>query len=288
MRNADLALYQAKDGGRGTSRFFEPEMDAQMQARRELESDLRKALPANEFELYYQPVVDLASNEISGFEALIRWHHPSKGMIAPNTFIPLTEEIGLIIPLGEWALRDACATAARWPAHLKIAVNLSPAQFRSPGLLQAIVDALASSGLAPDRLELEITEKILLQDSEATLAMLYSLRELGVRIAMDDFGTGYSSLSYLRKFPFDKIKIDRSFVSDLSEANVDAIAVVRSVAQLGVSLGMATTAEGVETKEQLDRVRAEGCTEMQGYYICPPSPAWEITKLFKQKGMNAA
>jgi diguanylate cyclase (GGDEF)-like protein len=279
IRNADLALYRAKGDGRNTYRFFEPEMDAQMQARRELESDLRKALPANEFELYYQPVVDLASNEISGFEALIRWHHPSKGMIAPNTFIPLTEEIGLIIPLGEWALRDACATAARWPAHLKIAVNLSPAQFRSPGLLQAIVGALASSGLAPDRLELEITEKILLQDSEATLAMLYSLRELGVRIAMDDFGTGYSSLSYLQSFPFDKIKIDRSFVRDIAEST-GSLNIVRAVAALAKGLGMTATAEGVETEQQLDTIRAEGCTEMQGYLFSRPLPAQEIEKLF--------
>jgi EAL domain-containing protein (putative c-di-GMP-specific phosphodiesterase class I) len=254
-------------------------MDAQMQARRELESDLRKALSANEFELHYQPVVDLASNEISGLEALIRWRHPSKGMVAPNMFIPLAEEIGLIIPLGEWVLRQACATAALWPAQLKIAVNLSPAQFRSPGLLQAIVGALAASGLAPDRLELEITEAILLQDSEATLAMLYSLRELGVRIAMDDFGTGYSSLSYLQSFPFDKIKIDRSFVRDIAEST-GSLNIVRAVAALAKGLGMTATAEGVETAEQLDTIRAEGCTEMQGYLFSRPLPACEIEKLF--------
>jgi diguanylate cyclase (GGDEF)-like protein len=279
IRNADLALYRAKGDGRGTYRFFEPEMDAQMQARRELESDLRKALSANEFELHYQPVVDLASNEISGLEALIRWRHPSKGMVAPNMFIPLAEEIGLIIPLGEWVLRQACATAALWPAQLKIAVNLSPAQFRSPGLLQAIVGALAASGLAPDRLELEITEAILLQDSEATLAMLYSLRELGVRIAMDDFGTGYSSLSYLQSFPFDKIKIDRSFVRDIAEST-GSLNIVRAVAALAKGLGMTATAEGVETAEQLDTIRAEGCTEMQGYLFSRPLPACEIEKLF--------
>jgi diguanylate cyclase (GGDEF)-like protein len=279
IRNADLALYRAKDDGRGTYRFFEPEMDAQMQARRELESDLRKALAACEFQLHYQPVVDLASNEISGFEALIRWHHPVKGLIAPNTFIPLAEEIGLIVPIGEWALRQACATAAKWPAHFKIAVNLSPAQFRSPGLLQAIVGALAASGLAPDRLELEITEAILLQDSETTLGMLYRLRELGVRIAMDDFGTGYSSLSYLQSFPFDKIKIDRSFVRDIAEST-GSLNIVRAVAALAKGLGMTATAEGVETTQQLDTIRAEGCTEMQGYLFSRPLPADEIEKLF--------
>ena len=279
IRNADLALYRAKGDGRGTYRFFEPEMDAEMQARRELEGDLRKALAAGEFELHYQPVVDLASNKISGFEALIRWHHPAKGMVPPNTFIPLAEEIGLIVPIGEWALRQACGTAAQWPAQFNIAVNLSPAQFRSPGLLQAIVVALAASGLAPDRLELEITETILLQDSEATLAMLYRLRELGVRIAMDDFGTGYSSLSYLQSFPFDKIKIDRSFITDVAEST-GSLNIVRAVAALAKGLGMAATAEGVETTQQLDTIRAEGCTEMQGYLFSRPLPAREIEQLF--------
>ena len=214
IRNADLALYRAKGDGRGTFRFFEPQMDVQMQARRTLEQDLRKALTTGEFELHYQPVVNLANDKISGFEALIRWQHPDKGMVSPATFIPLAEETGLIVPIGEWVIRQACATAARWPADIKIAVNLSPAQLRSPGLLQVVVSALAASGLAPDRLELEITETVLLHDSEATLAILYQLRELGVRIAMDDFGTGYSSLSHLQRFPFDKIKIDRSFIRE--------------------------------------------------------------------------
>ncbi len=217
LRNADLALYRAKADGRGTFRFFEPEMDALMQERRAMECDLRKALAAGEFELYYQPVVNLQSNRISGFEALMRWRHPDKGLISPATFIPLAEEIGFIVPLGDWAIRQACTRAARWPDKVKVAVNLSPVQFRSPGLVQTVVGALAASGLSPDRLELEITETILLQDSEATLAMLYQLRELGVRIAMDDFGTGYSSLSYLQSFPFDRIKIDRSFVKDITE-----------------------------------------------------------------------
>jgi diguanylate cyclase (GGDEF)-like protein len=278
MRNADLALYRAKSDGRGAFRFFEPEMDAQMQARRTLECDLRKALPANEFELYYQPVVDLATNEISGFEALVRWHHPERGMVAPGAFIPLAEETGLIVPLGEWAIRQACGTAAQWPGNLKIAVNLSPAQFRSPGLLNAIVGALATTGLGPDRLELEITETILLQDSEKTLATLSRLRELGVRVVMDDFGTGYSSLSYLQSFPFDKIKIDRSFVKDIAD-NPGSLNIVRAVAALAKGLGMSTTAEGVETAEQLDSIRAEGCTEMQGFLFSRPLPAGEVAKL---------
>jgi diguanylate cyclase (GGDEF)-like protein/PAS domain S-box-containing protein len=279
IRNADLALYRAKGDGRSTLRFFEPEMDAQMQERRALECDLRKALPAGEFELYYQPVVDLKSNEISGFEALMRWHHPERGMVAPGAFIPLAEEIGLIVPLGEWAIRQACATAAQWPENLRIAVNLSPAQFRSPGLLQAIVGALAAAGMSASRLELEITETILLQESEATLTLLYRLRELGVRIAMDDFGTGYSSLSYLQSFPFDKIKIDRSFVRDIAESP-GSLNIVRAVAALANGLGMVATAEGVETQEQLDTIKSEGCTEMQGFLFSRPLPAAEIERLF--------
>jgi diguanylate cyclase (GGDEF)-like protein len=279
IRNADLALYRAKGDGRGSYRFFEQEMDTQMQARHALERDLRRALPACEFELYYQPVVDLATDSISGFEALIRWHHPEKGMIPPDTFIPLAEEIGLIVPLGEWTIRQACAQAARWPADLKVAVNLSATQFRSPGLIGVIANALAASGLAPDRLELEITETTLLHDSETTLAMLYRLRELGVRIAMDDFGTGYSSLSYLQSFPFDKIKIDRSFVKDIVES-VGSLNIVRAVAALANGLGIAATAEGVETKEQLDTIRSEGCSEMQGFLFSRPLPAAEIERQF--------
>jgi len=282
MRNADLALYRAKNDGRGTYRFFEQEMDTQMQARRALECDLRRALPAQEFELYYQPVVDLKTNTISGFEALIRWRHPDKGMVAPNTFIPLAEEIGLIVPLGEWVIRDACATAVKWPGNLKVAVNLSGAQFKSPGLINMIASALAASGLAADRLELEITETILLQDSEATLGVLYQLRELGVRIAMDDFGTGYSSLSYLQSFPFDKIKIDRSFVKDIVESS-GSLNIVRAVAALAKGLGIAATAEGVETREQLDTIRSEGCSEMQGFLFSQPLPAYEIEKLLLAK-----
>jgi diguanylate cyclase (GGDEF)-like protein len=279
LRNADLALYRAKDDGRGTFRFFESAMDEQMQSRRVMEQDLRKALPAGEFELYYQPVVSLESNEISGFEALIRWNHPQRGLVAPATFIPLAEEIGFIVPLGEWVIRQACVTAARWPDHLNVAVNISAAQFRGTSLMSIIVNALASSGLHPTRLEVEITESVLLHDREATLAVLHQLRALGIRIAMDDFGTGYSSLTYLQCFPFDKIKIDRSFVKDITE-NTGSLYIVRAVAALANGMGMAATAEGVETREQLDTITAEGCTEMQGYLFSKPLPVHEIERLF--------
>jgi predicted signal transduction protein with EAL and GGDEF domain len=279
LKNADLALYRAKSEGRGTYRFFEPEMDQRMQARRSLEKDLRDALITGQFALHYQPLVNLERDEICGFEALLRWTHPVRGKVPPGEFIPIAEESNLIVPIGEWVIRQACAEAARWPEHLKVAVNVSPAQFKARNLADVVLQSLASAGIGPSRLELEITESVMLQDEEAAFATLTRLHDLGVRIALDDFGTGYSSLSNLRKFPFDKIKIDRSFVSDLSTANVDALAVVRSVAQLGVSLGMATTAEGVETREQLDAVRAEGCTEIQGYFICPPSPPDEIERL---------
>jgi EAL domain-containing protein (putative c-di-GMP-specific phosphodiesterase class I) len=281
MRNADLALYRAKGDGRRTYRFFEAEMDAQMQIRRALEDDLRKALPAGEFELHYQPVIDLKSDEISGFEALIRWRHGVNGLVAPGTFISLAEEIGFIVPLGEWAIRQACATAAKWPGNLKVAVNLSPVQFRGSGLIEVVVGALAASGLPAERLELEITENILLVDSEATLSTLYQLRALGVRIAMDDFGTGYASLSYLQSFPFDKIKIDRSFVKDIAEG-VGSLNIVRAVTAMATGLGMATTAEGVETWEQLEAVRAEGCTEMQGYLFSKPLPPDEVQKFLRK------
>jgi diguanylate cyclase (GGDEF)-like protein/PAS domain S-box-containing protein len=279
LRNADLALYRAKGDGRGTFRFFESAMDEQMQARRVMEQDLRKALPAGEFELYYQPVVNLGRNEISGFEALIRWNHPDAGQVPPSTFIPLAEEIGFIVPLGEWVIREACLAAARWPEHLNVAVNISAAQFHGISLLPVIVNALAASGLRPTRLEIEITETVLLRDREATLAMLHQLRALGVRIAMDDFGTGYSSLTYLQSFPFDKIKIDRSFVKDITE-NSGSLYIVRAVAALANGMGMAATAEGVETEEQRDKIAAAGCTEMQGYLFSRPLPVAEIERRF--------
>jgi diguanylate cyclase (GGDEF)-like protein len=282
VKNADLALYRAKGDGRGTFRFFEPGMDAQMQARRALENDLRRAVTAGEFELYFQPVVHLASDAITGFEALIRWNHPEKGMVSPGSFIPLAEETRLIIPIGEWVIRQACTTAVNWPGDLKVAVNLSPAQLRSPGLLQVIISALAASGLPANRLELEITETVLLQDSEATLTILYQLRELGVRIAMDDFGTGYSSLSHLQRFPFDKIKIDRSFISNISNS-ASSLNIVRAVAALASGLGVTATAEGVETQEQLEAVRSEGCDEMQGFLLSKPVPAGALEQLFIER-----
>ena len=280
LKNADLALYRAKDEGCGAYHFFEPEMDRRMQARRSLEVDLRNALVNGEFALHYQPLINIERDEICGFEALLRWTHPERGQVPPANFIPLAEETGLIVPIGEWVLRRACKEAATWPAHLRIAVNVSVAQFKPRNLVELVIKALAASGLKPQRLELEITESVMLQDEDGALECLTRLHDLGVRIALDDFGTGYSSLSNLRKFPFDKIKIDRSFVSDLSAANVDALAVVRSIAQLGVSLGMSTTAEGVETPEQMAQVRAEGCTEMQGFLFSRAVPADEIARLF--------
>src|SRR3984957_8865893 len=279
LRNADLALYRAKDDGRGTFRFFEPVMDLQMQTRRIMEQDLRKALPAGEFELYYQPVVNLASHTVSGFEALIRWNHPQRGLVSPGTFIPLAEEIGFIVPLGEWVIREACATAARRPGDSRIAINISAVHFRNTGLMQVIVGALAPSNPDPTRLEVEITETVLLQNKETTLVVLHQLRALGVRIALDDFGTGYSSLTYLQCFPFDKIKIDRSFVKDITE-NTGSLNIVRAVAALAKGMGMTATAEGVETKEQLDKITSEGCAEMQGFLFSRPLPAQEIERLF--------
>jgi diguanylate cyclase (GGDEF)-like protein len=276
LKNADMALYRAKADGRGVCRFFEPDMDARMQERRVLELDLRKALADGEFELFYQPLVDVRTETITGFEALLRWQHPQRGMVAPLEFIPLAEETGLIVPIGDWALRQACRQAVQWPPQVKVAVNLSPIQFKSKSLLTTVVTALSASGLSPNRLELEITESCLLHDSEQTLALLNQLRHLGVRISMDDFGTGYSSLSYLRKFPFDKIKIDGSFIRGMSS---DGLAIVRAVTAMSASLGLTTTAEGVETAEQMQLLRTEGCTEAQGYFFSRPRPAAEIGEL---------
>ena len=288
LKNADLALYRAKADNDESYHFFEPEMDRRIQKRRLLEHDLRNALMKGEFLIYYQPLLNLESDEICGFEALLRWDHPERGIVPPNDFITLAEETGLIKPIGEWVLRQACADAMKWPDHLKIAVNISPTQLKLCDLAEIVIHTLAATGLKPERLELEITESVMLENTDSAFRLLTRLHDIGVRIALDDFGTGYSSLSMLRRFPFDKIKIDRSFVSDLSLANVNALAVVRSVAQLGISLGMATTAEGVETKEQLEHVRAEGCTELQGYYICRPSPAREIDELIQKKCLKSA
>ena len=279
LRNSDLALYRAKGDGRGTFRFFELQMDAQSQDRRAMEYDLRSALVRNEFELYYQPIMDLRSDSVCGFEALLRWRHPERGLLLPGRFIPLAEEIGFIVPLGEWVVRQACATAVTWPEELQVSVNLSPVQFGSPGLVQVVMSALAASGLEPGRLELEITESTLLQNSEQTLSILYQLRELGVRIALDDFGTGYSSLNYLQSFPFDKIKIDRSFITDIADGT-GSVNIVRAVTAMAKGLGMTATAEGVETLEQLETVRAEGCGEVQGYYFSHPLPASELSRFY--------
>jgi diguanylate cyclase (GGDEF)-like protein len=275
VRKADMALYKAKADGRNRYCFFEPEMDARMQARRHLEMDLRKAIAGGDFELFYQPIIDLKTREPTTFEALIRWRHPARGLLLPVEFIPLAEETGIIIPLGGWILGRACMDAAEWPDDVRIAVNLSPAQFRSKGLLQTVMGALSASGLPPRRLELEITESVLLQDSDSTLATLHQLRDVGVRIVMDDFGTGYSSLSYLRKFPFDKIKIDQSFIHDMCDHG-DCLAIVRAVVAMGGGLSIGTTAEGVETPEQLELLADEGCTEAQGYLFSPPRSVADI------------
>jgi diguanylate cyclase (GGDEF)-like protein len=282
LRNADMALYRAKAEGRSTYSFFQPEMDAQMQERRRLELDLRKALAGDQFELYYQPLVDIAGGHVAAFEALLRWNHPERGLIGPDDFIPVAEDIGLIVPLGDWVLRQACRDAARWPAALSVAVNLSAAQFRNPALALSVVSALAQTGLQAKRLELEITETVLLQNDQAVLNALHDVRQLGVRVSMDDFGTGYSSLSYLRSFPFDKIKIDRSFISELGNDESDCAAIIRAVTRLGSSLGMTTTAEGVETREQLELLRAEGCTQAQGFLFSRPRPASEVPLMLRE------
>ena len=285
LKNADMALYRAKEEGRSTYRFFEAAMDARMQTRRAMELDLRKALALGEFRLEYQPLMTLANNSISQFEALIRWEHPERGTIPPGEFIPLTEEIGLIGAIGAWVLKEACTEAMKWPSDIKVAVNLSPVQFKHRKVVLDVIAALGASGLPANRLELEITESVLLQDTEATLTTLNELRDLGVRISMDDFGTGYSSLGYLRKFSFDKIKIDSSFVHDLSERG--SVAIVRAVTGLGNSLGIEITAEGVETEEQCSRLRKEGCTEIQGFLISKPVPGHKLAALLKQHDRKA-
>ena len=288
LKNADMALYGAKADGRGVYRFFEPKMDARMKDRRVLELALRKAFENGEFELYYQPVLNLGKGAVRCCEALIRWHHPQRGMVSPAEFIPVAEDIGLIVALGEWVIRQACFDAAQWPGDVGVAVNLSPTQLVSAGLLPAVLNALAFARLPPERLELEITEAVLMQNSEVTLRTLHQLRSLGIRISMDDFGTGYSSLSYLRSFPFDKIKIDRCFINGLGTSS-ESDAIVQAVAGLAESLNMTTTAEGVETGEQLDLVRRLGCTDVQGFYYSPPVTARELAKLLsKQHGLRVA
>ena len=277
-----MALYRAKADGRGTFRFFEAEMDATVKARRALENSLREALMEGQFTLHYQPILNLDENRIPCCEALIRWNHPERGMVPPGEFIPVAEEMGLIVAIGEWVLRQAWNDAATWPNNTKVAVNLSPIQMLSPNLVPMVIGALAAAGLPASRLELEITESVLMQNTEATVAALHQLRSLGVKISMDDFGTGFSSLSYLRRFPFDKLKIDRCFISDLSKHDQSGLAIVRSVAALAKNLGMITTAEGVETAEQVELVRMIGCTEVQGFYFGRPQPLKDIVRTLNQ------
>lgn len=284
LKHADLAMYRAKAAGRGTYRLFDPEMALRAQNRRKLELDLRQALMLGQFELFYQPLVELKSQRISGFEALLRWHHPERGIVSPVEFIPVAEETGLIAPLGEWVLRQACRDAARWPDTVKIAVNVSPAQFTSNNLVPCIVEVLASSGLRPSRLEIEITESVLLTGAERTFEVFKQLRTLGVRISMDDFGTGYSSLSYLQRFKFDKIKVDRSFVSDIA-LNRESAAIINAIAGLATEFGMTMTAEGVETPEQMNHLASKGCTEGQGWLFSKAVEATAVPRLLHRFGI---
>jgi diguanylate cyclase (GGDEF)-like protein len=282
LRNADTALYHAKGEGRGQACLFEPAMDDTARARRVLERELRDALVRDEFVLHYQPLVDLGSGTVTGVEALLRWQHPERGLVSPEGFITVAEETGLIVPIGEWVLNRACRDAADWPGSVSVAVNVSAVQLRHRTFAQSVFLALAAAGLPPGRLEIEITESVLLDDTEANLETLHLLRRTGIRIAMDDFGTGYSSLSYLRRFPFDKIKIDRSFVRDAGLAP-DAAAIIRALVSLGTSLGITTLVEGIETEAQLAAVRAEGCQEMQGFLFSPPRPAAEVAAILTAK-----
>jgi diguanylate cyclase (GGDEF)-like protein len=287
LKNADLALYRAKNEGKGGFRFFETAMDDEAQKRRRLELDLHDALHRGELFLMFQPLFDLSKGRVSAFEALMRWQHPTRGLVSPVDFIPLAEDTGLILPMGEWAIHEACRTAARWPDHVRVAVNVSAVQFRNPGLNAVVLQALAESGLAPERLELEITESLFIDNVEGVLGSLHALRALGVRVALDDFGTGYSSLSYLRSFPFDKIKIDRSFIIDLLSSD-GATAIIKSITTLADALGMETTAEGVENAGQLDILREQGCSHIQGFYFSKPLPEAEIAALFADEQARAA
>jgi len=273
-------MYRAKDLGRNRFQFFTSDVHDRVRRRMELESSLRQALERDEFELVYQPLFDLEQNRICSFEALLRWRHPQRGLISPTEFVPVAEDTGLIVPIGAWVLREACARAAHWPEHVRIAVNVSAVQFHRGALNESILRALADSGLAPSRLEIEITESIFLEGGEA-LRLLHGLRSLGVRIALDDFGTGYSSLSYLQSFPFDKLKIDRSFIQNLLTRD-GAIAIVHAITELANTLGMETTAEGVEETAQLMELRAHGCSSVQGYLFAEPMAPEEVEKLFSE------
>jgi EAL domain-containing protein (putative c-di-GMP-specific phosphodiesterase class I) len=272
-------MYAAKAGGRRVHRYFERAMDASAKARLTMEQDLRRAMAEDGFQIHYQPLVDLRHHTVTGCEALLRWRHPERGMVSPAEFIPVAEDTGLINELGDWVLKTACAEAATWPEHIRIAVNVSPVQLKSPTLALRISAALAATGLSPRRLEIEITEAVLIRDDEAALAILHQLRAIGVRIALDDFGTGYSSLSYLKRFPFDKIKIDRSFVADMIEV-AGSSSIVQAIVSIAAALKMTTTAEGVETEAQRELLRQLGCTDMQGYLFSRPKPAAEVRELF--------
>jgi diguanylate cyclase (GGDEF)-like protein len=283
LRNADLALYRAKEAGRGTYAFFEESLNERAQQRRQLETDLRLALERGEFELFYQPLFDLEQNCICSFEALIRWRHPKRGLISPVEFVPVAEDTGLIVPIGAWVIREACARAASWPGNIRVAVNVSAVQFHRGGLNETILQALAGSGLAPNRLEVEITESIFLEGGDTTLRLLHALRTLGVRIALDDFGTGYSSLNYLQSFPFDKLKIDRSFIQNLLTRE-GATAIVHAITELANALGIETTAEGVEETAQLMELRAHGCSSVQGFLFSEPMSVDDVERLFREEG----
>jgi diguanylate cyclase (GGDEF)-like protein len=290
LKNADLALYGAKGDGRRTYRFFEAGMDQRARARRSLELELRQAIRDGSLEIYYQPVVNIEDGKVSSCEALLRWRHPERGMISPAEFIPIAEDSGLINQLGLWVLNTACAEATTWPDHVRVAVNVSPVQFRSQSLALKVAAALAACGLPASRLELEITEAVLIRDDEAALDMLHQLRKLGVRIALDDFGTGYSSLSYLQRFPFDKIKIDRSFIRDIAGSGASS-SIVPAVVNIAAASDMTTTAEGVETEQQRNLLYILGCTEMQGYLFSPAIPAVEVRRLLlshRGRAMSAA
>jgi diguanylate cyclase (GGDEF)-like protein len=286
IKSADLALYKAKSEGRNRYCFFEAAMETETRERQALEDDMRKAILRNEFELHYQTIVDLGRREYCAAEALVRWHHPQRGLIYPEQFIPLAEESGLIVPLGEWILRQACAEAIKWPSDIKVAVNLSPAQFKQSDLVGVLRSTLNDAGLPPHRLELEITETVLLEKNEGNLAVLHEIKNLGVSIVLDDFGIGYSSLTYLQMFPFDRIKIDRSFIQNMTHDATGA-AIVCAIAGLGRNLDIATTAEGVETVEQLEFLRAAGCQSAQGYLFSRPVPASELTSSFQTRSERA-
>ena len=287
LQNADLALYAAKAEGRSRFAQFEQGMDSAAQTRRMLELDLRSALARDEMRLYFQPLINVVTGEPVAYEALVRWEHHSRGIVMPNDFISIAEETGMVIKIGEWVIRRAIDQAALWPDHISVSVNLSPAQMRSTNLLPTVINALANSGVAPNRLEFEITESVLMHDSEANLAILRKLSEIGVRIALDDFGTGYSSLNYLRSFPFDKIKIDRCFIEEIDSRD-DCRAIVRSIVSLADSLGMVTTAEGVERESQMVELRREGCTEVQGFLFSKAVPPEELTDLRRANDQRRA